>query len=210
MKSILFMVVIICFFPLTFFPVKAFGVSEGIEIYEIEKKVVVSGFLNTRYLRKPSATVVVYREGFSAKRSLFISHADPFELIEGLLQIDAIPGVVSVDSPEEDIREGSRLNVFIRWEGTPRAYALSEIVESNFRNEFDIRFLGNIENVEKVKSGDLLCLDSCNVGITGNVSIGGDAYDRGEVTFNVNRKILPPNGTEVEIIFQLVSEEVPE
>lgn len=78
------------------------------------------------------------------------------------------------------------------------------IVDSNGK-KLDMRFGGNLTVVEEKKTGCLVCLDSCSVGIVSNVIyIYGAVEKRGEVKFKGNVLVFSADNTLVTVIFKIV------
>jgi ferredoxin len=104
------------------------------------------------------------------------------------------------ENAEKTFVQGDLLEVTVAWEGAPKEYALDEVITDSNKKPFQIRFGGNLKNALQFKTGCLLCLDSCPVGITSNANYTMGAVEkRSEVIFKGNDKILPPDGSLVVI-----------
>lgn len=96
--------------------------------------------------------------------------------------------------------EGDMLDVTVTWDGAAKEYSLDEVILDSNRKPFRMRFGGNQKNAQQFKTGCLLCLDSCPVGIVSNANYTMGAVEmRNEVIFKGNDKILPPDGSLVVI-----------
>ncbi|EET6769085.1 protein YdjY, partial [Escherichia coli] len=77
------------------------------------------------------------------------------------------------------------------------------IVDSNGK-KLDMRFGGNLTAAEEKKTGCLVCLDSCPVGIVSNATYTYGAVEkRGEVKFKGNASVLPADNTLATVTFKI-------
>lgn len=177
--------------------------NNPLKIDEANKKVYVYAEVNGKYLYEPTRHGVVFKDGSNGNKSVFKAYADPLDFWEALTRIGAKPGNnVTKESPEGTLVEGDILDVKIRWKGASREYALEELIKSEPDKGFEIRFGGNKVRAEKFKTGCILCLDSCAVGITSNARWGWKSFDTGKVKFTGNPDLLK-DGQPVVVIFTL-------
>ncbi|MCX5806102.1 MAG: YdjY domain-containing protein [Proteobacteria bacterium] len=146
---------------------------------------------------------VVFKGGKLDHKAIFAGLADPKAFHESLVNIGLKPGNnMTMSNKEKTFVEGDLLDVFVTWEGAKRIYRLDEMIKDSNGKPLAIRFGGNLVNALKKKTGCLVCLDSCPVGITSNSAYTYGAIDlRNEVIFTANKELLPPDGTLVVIIF---------
>lgn len=92
------------------------------------------------------------------------------------------------------------LRLTLSWEGAEREYDLDEVITDSDGKPLIMRFGGNLPSALKKRTGCLLCLDSCSVGIVSNFTYTcGAVGKRGEVSFMGNRNLLPQDGSVVVI-----------
>ncbi|ALR78896.1 hypothetical protein AO703_09265 [[Enterobacter] lignolyticus] len=162
--------------------------------------------VNGRFLTDDTRHGIVYKGGSNSQKSLFIGYATPKALYDALKQIHATPGDnMTMDNKETTHVAGSKLAISVTWAGAAKAYSFDDvIVDSNGRKP-DMRFGGNLTAAEEKKTGCLLCLDSCPVGIISNaVYTYGAVEKRGEVKFTGNAALLPPDGTLATVSFNVM------
>jgi len=100
--------------------------------------------------------------------------------------------------------EGSRVEVFVEWKGSPRvplASLLSE--EGKPAPVVDFRYGGNERWQKDFKSGCIVCLYSCPGGAIGNHAHPIRDYVRDGVVYASRADRLPPSGTKVTIILKV-------
>ena len=111
-------------------------------------------------------------------------------------------------SAEGKSTEGSKVSVFLTWEGSNGEVPLDDAVITTTPNgevrKLDLRFSGNLEFATKYRPGCFICLDSCAAGITTNAAWPTGAMNNKEVSFKGNPDVLPPDGTKVNVIVRLV------
>ena len=144
---------------------------------------------------------IVSKGGKLVYKAILASFVDPKTFHESLLSIGLKPGNnMTMKNKEKTFVEGDLLDVYVTWKDAKRNYRLDEVIEDSNGKPFAIRFGGNLVNALKKKTGCLVCLDSCPVGITSNSAYTYGAIDlRNEVIFTANKELLPPDGTLVVI-----------
>ncbi|OPY72501.1 MAG: hypothetical protein A4E62_00823 [Syntrophorhabdus sp. PtaU1.Bin002] len=152
----------------------------------------------------PTHHGVVFKGGKLHYKAIFIGLVDPKTFHESLVSIGLKPGNnMTMANMEKTFVEGDLLDVSVTWKGAKRAYRIDEVIKDSNGKPLVIRFGGNLTNALKKKTGCLLCLDSCPVGITSNSTYTYGAIDkRKEVVFTANKELLPPDRTLVVITFK--------
>jgi hypothetical protein len=108
-----------------------------------------------------------------------------------------------MDNMEKTFVEGELLEVSVTWKDARKTYRLDEVIRDSNGKPFAIRFGGNLKEALKRKTGCLLCLESCPVGITSNAAYTYGMIDiRKEVVFRSNKGLLPPDGALVTLTFK--------
>lgn len=157
--------------------------------------------VNGKYLYEPTRHGVVFAEGANGEKTILKAFADPETLYNDLIAIGAKAGNnMTLENKETTNVQGDALEVTITWEGAEKEYKLAEVIKDSAGKAFDIRFGGNLANAQDKKTGCLVCLDSCPVGITSNAAYTYGAVEkRNEVGFTGVKDILPADGTLVVV-----------
>lgn len=168
-----------------------------------KKEIKMIAQVNGKYFTEPTRHAVVSKNGSNGEKSVLRGLADEKDFYNDLISIGAKPGNnVKKDDMNKGVKvKGSKLNVFITWDGLGKEIPFSNVIKASNSRPADFRFGGNIENAKKFKTGCILCLDSCPVGIVSNA-----AYAYGEsnnIKFYGNKDVLPKDGTKVTVIFRL-------
>lgn len=167
-----------------------------------KKEIRMETEVNAKYFTEPTRHGVVFKDGSNGEKSVLRGLADQFEFHQALLDIGMEPGNnISMEDMKKSVKvEGDQLDVFVTWDGLGKEIPFEDIIKSSDPRPMDIRFGGNLENATAKKTGCVLCLDSCAVGITSNHN-----YATGEsenVQFYGNSEVLPEDGTIVTVIFR--------
>ncbi|CAB1248555.1 YdjY domain-containing protein [Clostridium sp. HV4-5-A1G] len=168
-----------------------------------KKEVKISAQVNGKYFTENTRHGVVFKDGKNGEKSVLRGFVKPEDFYNALISIGAKPGnnLEASDKGKGKKVEGSKLNVYITWNGLGKEIPFSDIIYSSDPRPMDIRFGGNLAHAKKMNTGCILCLDSCPVGITSN-----SAYAFGEsdtVKFHGKKDVLPKDGTDVTVIFRL-------
>lgn len=159
--------------------------------------------VNGKFFTEPTRHGAVYINGSNGEKAVFRGLVDTESFYNGLLEIGAQPGNnMTMDNKETTQVEGSDLIITVNWEGADREYDINEVIIDSSGNPINIRFGGNLEAAREYKTGCLVCLDSCPVGITSNATYTYGAVEgRKEVEFYGNKDVLPAGGTLVTLTF---------
>jgi hypothetical protein len=168
-----------------------------------EKSVSILGEVNEKH-PEPTHHAVVFSGGKLSRKAIFVGLVDPKTFHESLVTVGFGPGNnMTMDNMERTFVEGDLLDVSVTWKGAKRTYPIDEVIKDSSGKPPVIRFGGNLAEALKKKTGCLLCLDSCPVGITSNAAYTYGAIDkRKEVLFASSKDLLPPHGTLVVITFK--------
>lgn len=161
--------------------------------------------INGRFLSDDTRHGIVYKDGSNGHKSLFIGYADPKALYDALKQAGATPGDnMTMENKETTHVAGSKLDMSVNWEGAAKTYTFDEVIVDSNGKKLDMRFGGNLAAAQEKKTGCLVCLDSCPVGIVSNAAYTYGAVEkRAEVTFKGNASVLPPDGTLATVTFKV-------
>lgn len=188
------------------------------------QEVLIAGYVQARKYNEAPALpydhvknwhAVVWEGGKVNKGDiLFVSYADDSSVYEALAGLGAVAGNnLTPDTWEKrGLRhhrepnrkvEGTPIEVFISWEGAPRAYSLEEVVEDPGGKGVLLKFGGNQDLIPIWKSGCIVCLYSCPGGKISNAAYTANDYVFRVTHFTAREEILPPDGTEVIITLSL-------
>lgn len=143
--------------------------SEKNPVYidKIERKIYLFTRLNQASENRENAHFgIVSEKGTMAKKALFIAFIDPIIFYKELTYLGLKPGNNLNEKTKGVLVDGSEINVSIIYEG--KQYALSDIIHDTNGKGFEIKFGGNKDVQEKMKTGCIMCLESCYAGITSN------------------------------------------
>ncbi len=177
-----------------------------ISIDKTDKSVSFLAKVNGKYLYQGTRHFAVYEKGKFGDKGVFIGLVPNLEFYDALMAIKAVPGEnMTLNNKETTHVKGQAFKVTITWEGADRTYTIDEVINESNKKPIVMKFGGNFENSKNKKTGCLLCLDSCPVGIVSNSTYTYGAVEkRKEVTFKGNKDLLPGDGTEVIITLTAV------
>ena len=139
--------------------------------------------INGRFLTDDTRHGIVFKDGSNGHKSLFMAYATPKAFYEALKEAGGTPGEnMTMDNKETTLVTGSKLDISVNWQGAAKAYSFDEVK----------------------KTGCLVCLDSCPVGIVSNATYTYGAVEkRGEVKFKGNASVLPADNTLATVTFKI-------
>jgi len=148
--------------------------------------------INGRFLTDDTRHGIVFKDGSNGHKSLFMGYATPKAFYEALKEAGGTPGEnMTMDNKETTHVTGSKLDISVNWQGAAKAYSFDEVIVDSNGKKLDMRFGGNLTAAEEKKTGCLVCLDSCPVGIVSNATYTYGAVEkRGEVKFKGNASVL--------------------
>jgi hypothetical protein len=167
-----------------------------------ERTVSVYATVNGKYLEEPTRHGMNFKEGKIGDKSLFQSHANMLGFHDALTRLGAERGKLGDD---KRVNGGTKIDIYVTWDGADREYALGEVVEDSTGSELDYRYSGSVTNAVKKFTGCMMCLDSCNVGVTSNSThpkLSVQKPNNG-ISITGNPEILPSDGTPVTVKFDL-------
>ncbi len=166
--------------------------------------------VNGKYFTESTRHGIVYADGSNGEKAVLRGLANQEDFYNALIEIGGEPGnnVSMADmeakaSAEGAAVEGSPLDVTISWDGSEGELPFADVIKASEQRPMDIRFGGNLEAAKEYKTGCILCLDSCAVGITSNAAYPTGTTQNSEVEFFGNDQVLPKDGTLVYVTFML-------
>ena len=157
--------------------------------------------VNGKYFYEATRHGAAFKDGSNGEKAIFRGMVNTEPFYNGLIELGAKAGNnMTMDNKEKTNVAGDPLDVSVTWDGASKEYKLAEIVKDSNAKPFDVRFGGNITASLDKKTGCLICLDSCPVGITSNATYTYGAVEkRKEVGFTSNKDVLPADGTLVAV-----------
>jgi hypothetical protein len=176
-----------------------------IEIDKAKNSITFLAKVNGKFLKKPTRHAVVFAKGSNGNKSIFKSFASHVQFYNTLKEIKAVPGDnMTLKNKEKTHVKGSDLKVTVSWENSGKEFDINEVITDSNDLPIVLRFGGNGVRAFKKKTGCLICLDSCPVGIVSNAVYSYGAVEkRGEVQFIGNELTLPEHDTLVQITVSL-------
>jgi len=168
-----------------------------------KKEIKMTATVNGKYFTEATRHGVVAVGGSNYEKSVLKGDANEIDFYNALIEIGAKPGnnLTMADMTKGVKVQGAKLNVFVTWDGLGKEIPFNDIITSSEPRPMDIRFGGNLQNAKDKKTGCILCLDSCAVGIVSNASYETGASSK--IKFYGNKDVLPKDGTKVTVIFRL-------
>jgi hypothetical protein len=179
------------------------GTSKALVINKDKKEITMTATVNGKYFTEATRHGIVAVGGANYEKSVLKGDANEIDFYNALISIGAKAGnnLTMADMTKGVKVQGDKLNVFVTWDGLGKEIPFNDIITSSDPRPMDIRFGGNLQNAKDKKTGCILCLDSCAVGITSNASYETGASST--VKFYGNKNVLPKDGTKVSVIFRL-------
>lgn len=171
-----------------------------------KKEIQILAQVNGKYLTEATRHGVVAKDGANGEKTVLRGLSNEIDFYNALIEIGAKPGNnISLDDMKTSTEsvEGSKLNVFVTWKDLGKEIPFSDILSSSDKRPMDVRFGGNLENATNLKTGCILCLDSCAVGITSNAAYKANELTVSKISVTGNSAVLPADGTKVAVIFRL-------
>lgn len=210
MKKFLLVIAVLCVIVSP-----SFAENLTLTVNKDKGEIIIPAEVNGKYLVSPTKHALSYYKGGNGEKSIMRALVSEIDYYNALTELGAIPGnnikpedMKAPSSAEGKSTEGSKLAVFLAWEGSNGEIPLDDAVISTVRDgevrPIDLRFSGNLEFAQKAHPGCFICLDSCAAGISTNAAWPTGALNNHEVSFKGNPDVLPPDGTRVSVIVRLV------
>lgn len=189
--------------------------AEELIINKDKGEIIIPAEVNGKYLVSPTKHALSFYKGGNGEKSIMRALVSEIDYYNALTELGAKPGnnikpedMKAKSSAEGKSTEGDKISVFLTWESSNGEIPLDDAIETHTPDgkikPLDLRFTGNLEFAQKFHPGCFICLDSCAAGITTNAAWPTGAMNNKEVSFKGNAKILPPDGTRVNVIVRLV------
>lgn len=184
--------------------------AEPVIIDADKKEVIIEAIVNGKYFNSPSRHHgIVFEGGKYGDRAVLIGLSDEREVYQALIDIGAVAGnnlkLEEYTKVSKNV-DGQKLDVFVTWDGLGKEIPFAEIIRSDEERPMDIRFGGNMENAKAKRTGCILCLDSCAVGITSDAAYETGAVEIKKIGRYGREDVLPADGTRVSVIFRIAQD----
>ncbi len=185
--------------------IKGVSKDNNIVVDEENQTVTVYANFNGKFLTESTRHLVVSETGKFGDKPVFISQTAPADFHQALLDIGAEPGDnMTPENAEETTSEGTPLEITVYWDGNEEGTNVNEIVKDSNGKDLDIRFTGNIDRSNEMKTGCISCLDSCTVGISSNANYPLGSVEKTKIVeYSINEDNAPEDGTPVAIVYSL-------
>lgn len=179
--------------------------EKPLQVNKADGSVTFLAQVNGKYFYETTRHGAVFEGGANGEKAIFRAYADPEAFYNALIEIGAKAGDnMTLENKEKTNVEGDAFDVSINWNGAAKAVSIDEAIKDSNGKPIDIRFGGNLKNAQDKKTGCLICLDSCPVGITSNATYKFGAVEMTkEVGFTANKDVLPADGTLVTVTMKL-------
>jgi len=169
---------------------------------KVAKTVKIYTEVNAKYFVEPTRHGIVFKDGSNGEKSILKAWTNQNDFYNGLIDIGAKPGN-NLTLETVAAVAGDPLDVTITWNGAGKQIPLYDAIIDSQNKKADFRFGGNQDRAKTIKTGCILCLDSCPVGITSNATYPQKSFDNKQVEFRGNKAVLPADGTPVVVTFKL-------
>lgn len=178
---------------------KSYGVSDSkpIKVNKAKHEVYLETTVNGTYLNQPTRHVIVNEKGSNGSKSLLKTKVTPNQFYAALKKVGAKPGNnLTAKSKAGSKIKGTKLNVSFVIKNKQVAANKAVQVKGKDAKNLDFRFGGNKAHAAKMKTGCVLCFDSCPVGIASGATYG---FSYGE-HFTGKASVLPKDGQHMVVV----------
>ncbi|APX72174.1 YdjY domain-containing protein [Companilactobacillus allii] len=174
--------------------------SKPIKYNKKKKEITILTTVNGTYFTQPTRHVIVNVDGSNGNKSLLKTNATPKEFYNDLKKVGAKAGNnLTKDSKAGKKVKGTKLSVYFVINGKRvKAEKAVQVNKKNVKN-LDFRFGGNMKTNNKMKTGCVLCFDSCPVGIASGAKYG---FQYGE-HFTGKSSVMPKDGTKMAVVVKV-------
>lgn len=176
--------------------------TNPIIVDKVAKTVKMYTEVNGKYFVEPTRHGIVFKDGSNGEKSILKGWGNQNDFYNALIDIGAKPGN-NLTLETVAAVQGDPLDVTITWNGAGKEISLYDAVIDSQNKKADFRFGGNQDRAKSIKTGCILCLDSCPVGITSDATYPQKSFDNKQVEFRGNKAVLPADGTPVVVTFKL-------
>ncbi|ANK61980.1 hypothetical protein AYR54_09255 [Loigolactobacillus backii] len=174
--------------------------SKPIKYDKQKKEITILTTVNGTYLTQPTRHVIVNVDGSNGNKSLLKTEATPKAFYQDLKKVGAKAGNnLTAKSKAGSKIKGSSLAVYFLING--KRVKAEKAVQVNGKNvkNLDFKFGGNMTTNNKMKTGCVLCFDSCPVGIASGAKYG---FQYGE-HFTGKSSVLPKDGSQLAVVIKV-------
>lgn len=155
---------------------------------------------------------VVSADGSLSEQGILKTYANHLAFHDALVSIGARPGNNLTEETVGVPVEGDPLIVTATWPGLGKELTLEEVFGDETGKGFEIRFGGNRHMSAEAKTGCVMCLESCWVGITSNARYPNISSLRRLISpnseFTGKADVLPGPGAPVILIYRVADDAI--
>lgn len=178
---------------------KTYGVSDSkpVKVNKAKHEVYLETTVNGTYLNQPTRHLIVNKDGANGNKSLLKTNVTPNQFYAALKKVGAKPGNnLTAKSKAGTKIKGTKLNVSFVINDKKVASNKAVQVKGKDAKNLDFRFGGNKAHAAKMKTGCIICFDSCPVGIASGATYG---FSFGE-HFTGKSSVLPKDGQHMVVV----------
>lgn len=175
--------------------------AKPLKVNRSKHEVYLATTVNATYTSQPTRHLIVNEKGANANKSLLKTKVTPQQFYKALKQTGATPGNnLTLKSKPGTTIGGTTLKVSFVINGKKVASQHAIQVKGKDAPDLDFRFGGNKARAQKMKTGCVICFDSCPVGIASGATYG---YSYGE-HFTGKADVLPSDGQAMTVVCKVV------
>jgi hypothetical protein len=181
---------------------KGLTTEQPLKYNKSTKEIGILTKVNGTYFTQATRHVIVNVAGSNGEKSLLKTDATPQAFYQALKKVGAQAGNnLAKDSAAGTKVKGNKLAVYFVING--KRVRAEKAVQVNHKDvaNLDFRFGGNLAMNKKMKTGCVLCFDSCPVGIASGAKYG---FQYGE-HFTGKENVLPKDGSNMVVVFKVKS-----
>ncbi|MFC6170422.1 YdjY domain-containing protein [Loigolactobacillus jiayinensis] len=164
------------------------------------KEIAILTQVNGTYFTQATRHVIVNVDGSNGDKSLLKTDATPKAFNDALKKVGAKAGNnLTKKSAAGTKVKGSKLGVYFVINGKRVKAEKAVQVNKKDVSNLDFRFGGNMAMNNEMKTGCVLCFDSCPVGIASGAKYG---FQYGE-HFTGKDNVLPKDGSNMVVVFKV-------
>lgn len=147
--------------------------AKPLKVNRDRHEVYLATTVNSTYTNQPTRHLIVNEKGANASKSLLQTKVTPQQFYKALKQTGATPGNnLTLKSKPGTTIGGTTLKVSFVINGKKVAAQHAIQVKGKAAPDLDFRFGGNKTRAAKMKTGCVICFDSCPVGIVSGATYG--------------------------------------
>ncbi|MFD1418527.1 YdjY domain-containing protein [Companilactobacillus keshanensis] len=171
-----------------------------IQMNKKKKTITMLTTVNGTYFTQGTRHVIVNVDGTNGNKSLLKTDVQPKTVYNDLKKFGAKPGdnVTKESKPGTKVK-GTKVQVYFVINGKKMRAEKAVQVNGKDVKDLGFKFGGNMAMNNKMKTGCVLCFDSCAVGTVSGSKYGSSYGEH----FTGKSSVLPKDGKQVKVIMQV-------